>query len=65
MSRFNHRYSVSLLVFLAALALIGMPFVEFLFRTVVAIGAGAILLYGFLGLAYSVDRVIDYFYKAR
>lgn len=65
MSRFNHRYSVSLLVFLAALALVGMPFVEFLFVAAVAIGVGAVLLYTFLGLAYSVDRVIDYFYKAR
>jgi hypothetical protein len=65
MGRSNYGHSVPLLVFLAALALIGVPFVEFLFVAAVAIGIGAVLLYTFLGFAYIVDRIIDHFYKAR
>lgn len=65
MGRTNYKHSIFTLVFFVALILIGMPFVEFLFVAVVAIGIGAALLYAFLGFAYGLDRVIDYFYEAR
>jgi hypothetical protein len=48
-----------------AVALIGLPVVEFLFVAAVTIGAGAVLFYAFLAFMHSVDRVIDYFYEAR
>lgn len=65
MGRTKLTHSVPVVVLLMALALIGWPVLEFIFVTVVTIGVGAVLLYTFLGFAYGMDRVVDYFYTPR
>lgn len=65
MGRASYTHTFPLLVFLMAVALIGMPFIEFLFTAAVTIGAGAVLFYAFLVFMRGMDRVVDYFYEAR
>jgi uncharacterized membrane protein YdbT with pleckstrin-like domain len=65
MSRTSLKHSIPLVAFLMSLALIGWPFIEFIFVTIVTIAIAAVLLYTVLGFFYAVDRILDYFYIAR
>lgn len=65
MGRTSLKHSILLVAFLMALALIGLPVIEFMFTAIVTILIGAALLYGVLAFFYAIDRVIDYFYRVR
>jgi hypothetical protein len=65
MGRTSLKHSIPLVAFLMAVALLGLPFVKFLFVATISIVVGAVLLYTCLGFFYAVDRVVNFLYTAR
>lgn len=65
MERTNYKHALLVTVFLMALALIGMPFVEFVFVVAVTMFVGFVGFYAVSYLFHLADKVLHFLYAPR